>query len=345
MLKPLVFFGLFLFVLTPTAYSATLYIDPGVATLNRGDAVTSAIRLMPDKNLGECINAIDATISYSQNIEPVDVSIGKSIFSVWIEQPIINKENRTITFAGGIPNGYCGRVDGDPMLTNIIAEVIFRSPGMQVGASSDSNIASIDFGAESKAYLNDGQGTEAPLNLLGSTLNLEKTAGDTLVDDWRQAVKDDNVPPEEFSITLVRDENKINFNGKYFIVFSTSDKQTGISHYEVIEEPLSQLGAFTWGGADVPWVKADSPYVLKDQSLNSVVRVKAVDKAGNEYIATLVNDESLKSISTSQILTYAFGAGLIVVLIIVAFIIATMIRRRRKNLALEIPDESNNKET
>ena len=32
----------------------------------------------------------------------------------------INKENRTVTFAGGIPNGYCGRVNGDPKLTNII---------------------------------------------------------------------------------------------------------------------------------------------------------------------------------------------------------------------------------
>ena len=45
------------------AQAATIYIDPGVATLGRGDAVTAAVRIMPDKELGECINVIDAIVT------------------------------------------------------------------------------------------------------------------------------------------------------------------------------------------------------------------------------------------------------------------------------------------
>ena len=172
-----------LYFLAPNSYAATLYIDPASSTISRGDAITTAVRLMPDKDQGECINVVDAVINYSENIQPIDVSIGKSIFSIWVERPTIDKENRRITFAGGIPNGYCGRVDGDPMLTNILAEIIFRSPGMQVGATDSGNEASIDFGSETQALLNDGQGTPVSLTTFGCTITLEKTAGATISDD------------------------------------------------------------------------------------------------------------------------------------------------------------------
>ncbi len=320
-----------LYFLAPNSYAATLYIDPASSTISRGDAITTAVRLMPDKDQGECINVVDAVINYSENIQPIDVSIGKSIFSIWVERPTIDKENRRITFAGGIPNGYCGRVDGDPMLTNILAEIIFRSPGMQVGATDSGNEASIDFGSETQALLNDGQGTPVSLTTFGSTITLEKTAGATISDDWRESVKNDNVPPEKFSISLNKDENGINFNGRYFIDFITTDKQTGISHYEVMEESIARYDSFTWGGVNVPWIEVESPYVLEDQSLNSIIRVKAVDKAGNEYIATFVPDKSLKTISKNQIITFSVAGGFgLVILVLLTFLI---IWQRKKKLS------------
>lgn len=299
-----------------TAQAATIYVDPAFKTLNRGDAMTTAVRIMPDREASECINVIDAVLTYSDNIQPVDVSIGKSILNVWVESPKINREEHTITFAGGIPNGYCGRVDGDPGMTNILAEIVFRSPGLQVGGSDD-NQAFIDFAPETQALLNDGQGTRAPLNFLGSVITLEKTPSpEGITDDWRESVREDNTPPEEFSIVLTKDD--VAFNGSYFIVFSTSDKQTGISHYEVMEESVTELGRFAWGGVGVPWVTTNSPYVLDDQSLNSVIRVKAVDKAGNEYVATLVPDETMRTMSTNQILTYvSIGIGGLIILLLV----------------------------
>ncbi len=319
-------------LIAPSAQAATLYMDPGVATLYRGDAITTSVRIMPDSKQGECINAIDAVITYSDNIQPVDVSVGKSIFSVWIEPPVINKENRTVTFAGGIPNGYCGRVDGDPRLTNIVAEIVFRSPGMQVGGSDDNEVR-IDFGPETRVLLNDGQGTEAALTALGAKFNLEKTAGSGgIIDDWRESVREDSIPPEQFSIELQRDDQGINYGGKYFIVFSTSDKQTGLSHYEVMEEPVLQFSQFSWGGVGVPWIKVEeNVYVLEDQSLNSVIRVKAIDKAGNEYVATYIPDESKQTLSRNELFTYILISALAILFVVILIVLIVYINKRRRS--------------
>ncbi|KXK00200.1 MAG: hypothetical protein UZ19_OD1000115 [Parcubacteria bacterium OLB19] len=98
-----------------------------------------------------------------------------------------------------------------------------------------------------------------------------------------------------------------------------------------MEEPISKFYSFDWGGVGVPWIEVDSPYVLKDQSLNSIVRVKALDKAGNEYIATLVPEESLRTISQNEIITYSIaGTALLVIIIIIIFVL--VLRRRRKRM-------------
>ena len=333
--------GVILFFLTTAqANAATIYVDPGVATLYRGDAITAAIRLMPDKDTGECINVVDAVVTYSENIQPVDISIGKSIFNIWVETPVINKENRTITFAGGIPNGYCGRVEGDPRLTNIIAEIIFRSPGLQIGGSDDTS-AHIDFAPGTRALLNDGLGTEATLVALGGVFTLEKNPGEGIVDVWREDVRNDNIPPEEFSIELERDEEGINYNGDYYIVFSATDKQTGISHYEVMEEPVLEFSKFNWGRTDAPWIRIDGNiHLLHDQSLNSIILVKAIDKAGNEYVATLIPEESLQTISRNEIFVYAVISVLAILLTLGLFTLWYIFRKRRKKALLITDDET-----
>ena len=313
----------------PVVHGATLYVDPGVGTLFRGDALTASVRLMPDNTQGECINALDVVLTYTDNIQPVDVSIGRSILNVWIEPPVINKDNKTITFAGGIPNGYCGRVDGDPRLTNIIAEVIFRSPGMMIGGSDDIT-ARIDFAPETQVLLNDGQGTRAPLTTLGGTFTLDPNPGTGITDTWREDVRADNLPPEEFSIALEKDPEGIYFNGKNFIVFGTTDKQTGLSHYEVMEESVLEFSKFAWGGTDANWTRTESPYVLEDQSLNSIIRVKAIDKAGNEYIATLIPDESQQTISRNELYTYAAAGGLLLVFLGLLVVTFVVVRKRRR---------------
>jgi hypothetical protein len=324
-----VIIGMFPILVPENAFAAALYIDPAMSELHRGDSVTMAVRLDVDEVAGECINAIDGVIHYSSNIEPVDVSIGDSILRVWVEEPKIDKVNRTITFAGGIPNGYCGRVAGDPRLTNVLTEIVFQLPGFAVGGNGDP-VATISFSDESTAYLNDGLGTKVTPATYPAKISLDSKVGISIANPWHEEVKADNVPPEEFSISLQKDDTT--FSGKYYIVFSTTDKQTGIDHYEVMEEPLTQFGAFQWGRADAPWIAVQQPpvYKLDDQSLNSIIRVKAIDKAGNEYIATLIPDEAMRTLSQTQILMIVAGFAVSALMIVAGVVMTVWLRKRRK---------------
>ena len=86
------------------------------------------------------------------------------------------------------------------------------------------------------------------------------------------------------------------FDGKYFLVFATQDKGSGIDHYEVSED----------NGAS--FIPAVSPYLLKNQSLDTKIIVKAFDKKGNEKIAEV----EMGNISKMQI----FALTIILLLLI-----------------------------
>jgi hypothetical protein len=318
------FSALIFFCVPSYTHAALLYFDPAEASVFRGDTITLGLRIDTDED--ECINTVDAVITYDEGIRAIDVSRGDSILSIWVEDPIIDEAKRTITFAGGIPGGYCKRALGDPSLTNVIAQIVFRSPGFTVGAKENPSIK-ISISPESRVLLHDGSGTEAPLRTQDAVVALLGTAGPEGSDTWRDTVADDVVPPGDFSITLTQDEAA--FSNKYFIVWNTQDKQSGIDHYEVMEEPLEDLYSFTWGRADAPWKRVESPYVLEDQTLNSTLRVKAIDKAGNETIAVLVPDTGIRSLSLNRMVTYALAAG---VVLIVMIGIAFFLMKRKKRI-------------
>ena len=315
------------------AHAASLYIDPASTTLKRSDAATLSVRLDTDEAAGECINVADVVLTYDEAVQPVDVSIGNSIFNVWVERPTIDEEARTITFAGGISNGYCGRISGDPRLSNVLAEIVLRSPGLRIGSGGGNEVASLAFAPETTVYRNDGFGTPVRPDTYDATIRLLPDPGSQVRDPWRSAVDADTTPPEEFSISLERTDNA--FNDRYYIVFNTTDKQTGIDHYEVMEEPIDDQFRFRWGAADAPWVDAESPYVLKDQSLNSTIRVRAIDKAGNEYVATLLPDASLRTMARDQVLLYVGLASALVLFVLLVGLAAWFIRRRLRARSLD----------
>ncbi|HMA79089.1 MAG TPA: hypothetical protein VKP88_08275 [Candidatus Paceibacterota bacterium] len=297
----------------PAAQAAVLYLEPDTAQINPGDTIVMSVRVTPEP--GECINVIDGVIEYEPGVQPVDISRGQSILPLWVEEPRIDRDNNRITFAGGIPNGYCGRVQGDPRLTNEVLKIVFQVPGTRVSFGDEAPTSTIQFGEGTSVYLNDGRGSLAPLTTNQAALGVGRQPSAEVRNDWNTLVAADNAIPEEFSLTLQRDQQT--FGGKYYIVFNTTDKQTGIAYYEVIEEPFDEAGLFGWGAVTAPWVRTRSPYVLEDQSLNSTIRVKAVDKAGNEYIATLVPDNDLRGTPFITIAEYAIvatGAVLLVVL-------------------------------
>ncbi len=330
------FFSIALFVSLYAAFphsgmAATLYVSPSTADVLMGDSVSLDVRIDTDE--GECINTVDAVITYGDGIQAVDVSRGSSILTLWVEEPHIDDGTQTITFAGGIPNGYCGRIPGDPSLTNVIAKLVFRAPGFSVGASQ-SNTATIAFDSATRVLLNDGFGTPAQLQTLDATVQLIKKVGTTTSDIWRDAITDDTQSPQPFSIELVHNPDV--FSGKYYIVFNTTDKQSGLDHFEIFEESANDLYSFSWGSAETPWTKEESPYVLHDQDLRSTIRVKAVDKAGNERIATLIPDESLRRI---PVIVYSIAAFVSVVgIILLGLAVWYFVRRRKKKGAALTPE-------
>ncbi|MFT7506921.1 MAG: hypothetical protein ACI92I_000057 [Acidimicrobiales bacterium] len=321
-------FAVFLLGATQTQ-AATLYMDPNHAELSRGDTLKVSVRLDTDED--ECVNVVDGVIKYSDNIQPVDISRGASILSMWVEEPIIDRSNKTITFAGGIPNGYCGRIAGDPRLTNVVVDLLFQSPGFVIGASGDTNQGQIAFGQQTQVLLNDGFGTLAPLTLLGTSIELSKTPGSSINNEWGDIVNADEIDPEEFSITLERTKNA--FSNDYFIVFNTTDKQSGIDHYEVIEESMTEASLFNWGREDAPWKEVKSPYVLKDQTLNSTIRVRAIDKAGNEYVAIYVPDEAQRTMTAEVKVMIALIATGIGIFVLSGFVFTVLFFFRRKSAA------------
>lgn len=314
-------------VFLPTqADAATLYMDPHETEIFPGDTISVEVRI--DTDDGECINVIDGVINYDPQILPVDISRGESIVPIWVEEPQIDKNNSRITFAGGIPNGYCGRIDGDPRLTNMVFEILFQAPAFSVNVSNNDDKAEVNFGESTQVLLNDGTGAQAQLRVFGSEILVGDKPRNEPINEWNGRVEDDDIPPREFSITLSKDKSI--YNGQYFISFNTTDKQSGLDHYEIMEEPLDKFQLFLWGAVGAPWETARSPYLLEDQSLNRTIRVKAVDKAGNEYIAVFVPPPEMRGATDRDYVRIGlFVAGALVLL--VTFGSVLLYRWRLKN--------------
>lgn len=262
-----VFLFVLICVLMPLgAEGAVLYLEPAGGEVRPGDTLFVEVKLDTE---GECINIVEANLSFSQEIlGAVDFSQGDSILALWIKSPAIDQSQGLISFAGGIPAGYCGRIPGDPGSSDLLGKIIFKVPGTIVSETRE-NLAKVNFLETSKALLNDGFGTPAELTTRGATFTILSEPGPSK-DKWREELRQDTIPPESFEIII--NQNPAVFEGKYFIIFQTQDKQTGLDYFEVKE-----------GEGD--WVKASSPYLLKNQDLESKILVKAVDKAGNERIA------------------------------------------------------------
>lgn len=245
------------------ASAATLYVQPEKGTYGLGDTFIAEIRM---DNEGTCINAASVDVSYSTDaLRAVDFSKGGSILSLWIEEPAIDTEKGTVRFAGGIPGGYCGRVQGDPVLSNVLGKIVFTV----VGASAQRALVRIE--PSSQAYIHDGRGTPAPLTGEGASFTVVPEPQNA-ENPWIAAVRSDTTPPDPFVVTV--ESTRGVFRGRYYAVFSTVDKQSGLDHYEIMERGS--------------WKTVTSPHELRDQYLRGPIMIKAVDKAGNERLGEYV---------------------------------------------------------
>ncbi len=249
------------------AKASVLYLEPISGQYHAGDTFIVDLRIDTEK---ECINTVEANLKFPQEIlQVIDFSRGQSIIPLWIKSPEINQDSGFISFSGGIPGGYCGIIPGDPGETNILGQIIFKVQE----SLRETKTAEIKFLDNSQVLLNDGFGTPAKLTTKGANFNILSGKTSPTRNEWEDKLVQDTILPNPFEIELHK--NKAIFEGKYFIIFSTTDKQTGIDYYEVKE-------------GEKNWKKATSPYLLEDQKLKSIIEVKAVDKAGNERISEYI---------------------------------------------------------
>jgi hypothetical protein len=260
----------------PTMVSAAeIVLDPAQRQYSWLDTFIVPIRIETGE---ECINAVSVTVQYDPNrLTLVDVGRGSSIITLWTETPVIDAVRGEIQFSGGVPGGYCGRIAGDPGFTNVLLELVFT------GARGDALVEQFDTAIgipRAEVLLNDGLGTPVPVATRGASLTLSSSAAQPQ-DEWLGTVRADTTAPELFEITLGNDPN---ISGGNFIAFNTTDKQSGVDHYAVLETDPARFGFLTWTPRAAYWVDAKSPYVLRDQKLRSKIMVKAIDKAGNERV-------------------------------------------------------------
>lgn len=297
------FFGVFMLPLG--ALAAEILIEQRTEQVQPNDVFLLPIRIDAS---GECVNAIEATIEYdTKYLTIIDVARGRSILPLWTEEPVFNKEEGRVHFSGGIPGGYCGRVIGDPGLTNILGELVFlvRDTG-DLSASTSVTIS------KASVHAHDGNGTLLPTTVGNANVGIVANLGREPLDEWIFRVKEDTTAPELFDVILNTDISVA--RGRYYIVFSTTDKQSGIDHYEVLETDPERWGFLSFISREAKWLQTESPHVLQDQSLRSTIQVKAVDKSGNERIVTFHPPEELvKHITLAEIVM--FGVGLLFLII------------------------------
>ena len=244
------------------AQAAMLYLDPASGDYGAGDTFVVNIRL---DNENECINVADVKTRFPTDLLRVsDFSKGGSILTLWVEEPTIDNTKGIVSFSGGIPAGYCGRIQGDPGLSNILGKIIFEVPP-EIKNNAEPKTARVEILPDSRVLLNDGLGSSAKTTVSSAEFSISPSVS-VLKSEWLGQLQKDQILPESFKVILQKN-NEV-FDGKYYLIFSTVDKQSGLDYFEVFEKGN--------------WRRAESPYLLLDQSLLGEIKVRAVDKAGNE---------------------------------------------------------------
>lgn len=217
---------------------------------------------------GEKINAAQIEINFSANkLNVVEIIKQESIFILWPQEPSFSNESGKISFVGGVPLGFEGK--------GKILSVAFK-----VISSKEKEIAKISFDENCIVLLNDGLGTKANLFKKDSHFLLFSTSNKNPKNELKEKLKKDISPPNFFQVFLTK--SPLLFNGQYFLSFFALDFYSGIDHYEIQER-------------EGVWKKTRSNfYLIEDQNLKNEIKIKAVDKAGNEKILVLFLKNLLK---------------------------------------------------
>lgn len=244
----LAFFALF-FGTSSFALAAGIFFEVKNPEIRAGDEFE--VGFFIDTN-NEDINAIEGKITFSENFLSVkEIKDGNSIINFWVDKPEV--KNGEILFSGITPGGYFGK-------KGLIFSIIFQAEKESQGFLEVHN---------AKILLNDGKGTETETIISNLQFTILKQ-----ISEFQSIVIGikDTDKPENFEPVVTKDQ--MMFDGKYFLVFATQDKGSGLDHYEVCE-------------GNRKCIITESPYLLQNQKLDEKITIKAIDKSGNEKVVIL----------------------------------------------------------
>lgn len=252
------------------AYAATITFDPQEERVGTNQPFLVGVDLSAER----AINVVSVALQFSPGLRPVDVSDGNSILSFWVEQPAFDEATGVLRFAGLVPGGFSG---SKARLLVLSVEASGAGP------------ATVSVLPESRVYLHAVTPTQdtlvaEPLELIRDTSrnNLANELPDTFA-------------PESFEPALMRLPPEA--GSAWAVVFATQDKGSGVARFEVRE-----AGLFSWWA---PWREAESPYVLTDQNLSSLIEIRAYDKKGNvreERVAASVTPKPYAALISTLLL-------------------------------------------
>ncbi len=284
-------------------HAADLGFAPDVVSPNQSQSFVVSVVV----GSAEPINAIEGQLLVKSPLSVKEINIGSSIVTYWVKQPVWDPVKKTISFGGTIPGGYNGK-------NGVLFNVIFNALN-----SSDDTIDALKF-IKTQALINDGLGSVANINTTTLSIKKDTEASNILKDIelYADDYKKDSVPPEVFYPQVSRDDRV--YVGKWFIVFSTTDKQSGVDRYEIQESKSGNIDS-------QKWKIAESPYVLEDQQLQSYIYVTAIDKQGNERIIKVSPKYLIPWYDKYKNALYVLGLFLI---IIVIFIVKRFIYKKNE---------------
>ena len=266
-------------VLFPRAYGATVSLESSRDKVAVGDTVIITLKISAE---GQVINTIDGNISIDTSKGKglvKEFSLANSVFGMWPRTASLSPDGKTISFVGGVPGGM-----------SIENATVFNF------AFQADKEGVVNFGLKDiLVFLNDNKGTTANVKTKNLSLNVVSKSESMSKNDWVDKVSNDKIPPEKFIIILGQDKKV--YDGKIFAFFSAVDNQSGIDHYEVMENGSKPI-------------RTGSVYVLSDQSDRVKLKVLAFDKAGNSTASYYPN--YTKPVAWGWVIVIVLGVYIIV---------------------------------
>lgn len=277
-------------IFLPSPVSASsVYIDTTHSEFFVGDTILFSVRIdSENKN----INAIEGEVLLDHAagaVSLVGITTSGSVFPLWPGKPLPSERNTRVSFVGGSPGGLLSK---EATVFNIVLKL--QEAG-QIALSPD----------HIEVYIHDGKGTKDEVSTKDLIIDvLPKKSDVKATDDWSAVMLGDTTAPEPFEVYLGQEGSV--FDGKKFLSFNTTDTQSGISYYEVIEN-------------DLPPARSNGTYVLQEQHTPVTVRVIAYDSAGNAM-------ESVYQYSpTADAVSYPATPSYLAMLVLIGSIIVGMI--------------------